>query len=66
MIAIANYYRKKANANGATLTAKSAKAGAVTLIQRFSSTAMEVSTLMCTCTSFSLMEPMNSGSRGGP
>jgi hypothetical protein len=33
--AIANYYRKKANANGAKLTAKAAKAGAVTLIQRF-------------------------------
>lgn len=33
--AIANYYRKKANANGAKLTAKSAKTGAVTLIQRF-------------------------------
>lgn len=32
---IATYYRKKANQSGATLTTKTAKTGAVTLIQRF-------------------------------
>lgn len=33
--AIAQYYRERANDSGAALTAKNAKAGAVTLIQRF-------------------------------